>query len=105
MLDLIEMFDDAENLATLGRGRTSTNFRQAALTFVEGDLLGAAAIYAEIGHLADEAQLRLQAAEQLLGAGRGPEALEQLDRASAFYRAVGATRYLRRADALLQMSA
>ena len=61
--------------------------------------------YAEIGSLVDEAQVRLRAAEQFLGAGRGPEASEQLDRAVAFYRSVGATRYLSKADALLRMSA
>ncbi len=105
VLDLIEMFGDSGDLARLGRGRTNTRFRQAALAFVEGDLLGGAAIYAEIGHLVDEAQLRLKAAEQLLGAGRRPDASEQLARAVAFFRSVGATRYLSKADALLRMSA
>jgi tetratricopeptide (TPR) repeat protein len=105
VLELIELFGVPSDLAALGRGRTNTRFREAALAYVGGDLLGAAAIYAEIGFLVDEAQLRLRAAEQLLRKGRRTEASEQLDRAVDFYRSVGATRYLREAEELLRVSA
>ncbi len=105
VLDLIELFGVPSDLAALGRGRTSTRFREAGLAFFEGDLLGAAAVYAEIGFRVDEAELRLRAAEQLLHAGRRAEAAEQLDQAVAFHRSVGATRYVRRGEGLLAASA
>ena len=105
VLDLIVQFGVPSDLPTLGTSRSNTRFRKAALAFVEGDLVGAAAIYAEIGSLVDEAQLRLRAAEQLIGVGRRHEASEQLDRAVAFYRSVGATRYVREGEALLAASA
>ena len=105
VLDLIELFGVPGDLASLEGGRTNTRFRDAALAYFDGDLLGAAAIYAEIGFRADEAELRLRAAEQLLRAGRRADASEQLDRAVAFHRSVGATRYVRRGEALLAASA
>ena len=47
----------------------------------------------------------LCAAEQLVAEGRRAEADEQLRPALAFYRGVGATRYLREGEALLAASA
>jgi hypothetical protein len=49
--------------------------------------------------------VRLLAAEQLAASGRRAEADEQLAPALAFFRRVGATRFLRRADALLAATA
>jgi class 3 adenylate cyclase/tetratricopeptide (TPR) repeat protein len=65
-----------------------------------GDLVGAADVYAEMGARTDEAAMRLGAAE----AG-SPDAEEQLQKALAFYRSVGATTYIRRAESLLAASA
>jgi hypothetical protein len=48
---------------------------------------------------------RLQAAKALVQAGRRVEANAQLDQALAFYREVGATRYVSEAKALLAISA
>jgi class 3 adenylate cyclase len=47
----------------------------------------------------------LRAARELVSAGRRAEADEQLRRALAFYRMVGATRYVREGEALLAASA
>jgi hypothetical protein len=58
-------------------------------------------VFAEMGAPRDEADARLCAAEKLVGEGRRTEADEQLQRALAFYRSVGATRYVREAEALL----
>ena len=58
-------------------------------------------LFAEMGVPRDEADARLRAAEKLVGEGRSTEADEQLQRALAFYRSVGATRYVREAEALL----
>jgi tetratricopeptide (TPR) repeat protein len=65
---------------------------------------GADALY-EIGDVANAAYLRLLAAEQLAEDGRRAEAEGQLQKALAFYRSVGATRYIRRGEALLAASA
>jgi hypothetical protein len=58
-------------------------------------------VFAEMGVPRDEADARLRAAEKLVGEGRRTEADEQLQSALAFYRSVGATRYVREAEALL----
>ena len=70
-----------------------------------GDFDQAADLYAEIGSLPDEAFARLRAAERLLAAGRRADADAQLQRALAFYRKVGATAHLRKAEALLTATA
>ena len=70
-----------------------------------GDLAAGADLLGEIGARTQEAFLRLRAAEQLVEEGRRAEADEQLNRALAFYRSVGATRYVREGEALLAASA
>ena len=70
-----------------------------------GDFATAADIIGEIGAFAQEALFRLWAAEQFVREGRRAEADEQLRRALAFYRSVGATRYVREGEALLAASA
>ena len=47
-----------------------------------------------------ESQIRLRLAKRLVDEGRQVEADEQLDLAIAFWRSVGATRYVREAEAL-----
>jgi len=47
------------------------------------------------------ADARLQAAKKLAEQGRGAEANVQFEEALGFYRSVGATRYIRQAEALL----
>jgi tetratricopeptide (TPR) repeat protein len=72
----------------------------AALEFVAGNLERAAEIYARIGSLADEAYARLKAAEQLMGIGDLSRAEAMRKDALAFYRSVGADRYVREARAM-----
>ena len=67
---------------------------------LEGDYVAAADAYEQMGLRSLEARARFRAAEQLLGDARENEAAEQLERALDFWRAVGATRYVRRAEAL-----
>jgi class 3 adenylate cyclase len=84
--------------AVLSQLANPTLWLKAALAYVQGDRVGAANLLGEIGSHTDEAYARLRAAEE--GAGK-----EQLDRALAFYRGVGASAYVRRVELLLPASA
>ena len=77
----------------------------AARAIAAGDFVRAAGIFQEIGDASTEAFCRLRAAETLVAAGRRAEADEQLRPALAFYRSLGATRYIREGEALLAASA
>ncbi len=70
-----------------------------------GDLAEAAELCARIGALPDEAYARLRAAEELIAAGRRPEAGAQLAQALVFHHSVAATAYVHRGEALLRASA
>jgi class 3 adenylate cyclase/tetratricopeptide (TPR) repeat protein len=70
-----------------------------------GDFVGAAEMCAEDGWRVDEAELRLRAAESLVAQVRNAEADVQLQQALAFYRSVGATRFIHEGDALLAETA
>ena len=78
-------------------GPSEFPYGRAAVRFANGDPVGAAEICAAIGARTDEAYMRLVA-------GRAGDA-EELERALAFYRSVGATRYVRQGEALLAASA
>jgi tetratricopeptide (TPR) repeat protein len=82
-----------------------TPWRRAAVAYASGDFRAAAQIYAEMGTRADEAYARLRAAEQLVREGRRAEADAELEPALAFWRAVGATPYVREGEALMAASA
>jgi class 3 adenylate cyclase/tetratricopeptide (TPR) repeat protein len=76
-------------------------FRRVADLMLAGDLAKAADLARDGGMVSIEAGIRLRAAEELSELGRQDEANEQLEQAMAFYRSVGATRYIREAEALL----
>jgi class 3 adenylate cyclase len=82
--------------------RSSANaWHEAILAYLRGDFRAAADRYRTIGTLDREARVRLAAAEALVAEGRDAEANIELERALAFFRSVGATRYVREAEALL----
>jgi class 3 adenylate cyclase/tetratricopeptide (TPR) repeat protein len=81
--------------------RIPTRWLDAALQVVHGNDLDAAATYAMIGSLPDEAEARLRAAEALSRAGRQSEADVELARALAFYESVAAVAWLRKANGLV----
>jgi class 3 adenylate cyclase/tetratricopeptide (TPR) repeat protein len=95
-LDALGRAADVE--ALLAASRSRSRWRDAALAYVRGDRAAAADELFEIGDLAGEAFAHLRAAEE--GAGS-----EQAMRALAFYRSVGATALVRRAEALVPASA
>ncbi len=82
-----------------------TPWIDAARAFADGDFTAAAAMYAQIGSLPDAAYARLRAAKALVESGRPVEADEPLQDALAFYRSVGATRYISEGEALLAATA
>jgi hypothetical protein len=81
--------------------------RWKALGFacLDRDFVRAAELWAEGGSPTWEARLRLQAAEELIEAGRRTEGVEQLEKALDFYRPVGASFYINRAEQLLAKTA
>ncbi|HUF00879.1 MAG TPA: AAA family ATPase [Gaiellaceae bacterium] len=85
--------------------RYRSGWSEAALAFLDDELERAATLLAVVGSRPDEAYVRLQAAERLVAEGRRAEADEQLQRALAFWRSVGATRYVRQGEALLAKTA
>ena len=107
--------DLADVLQALGRGtellellahaKTPTPWLEAAAAVAAAEFQRAADLYDQIESQPDAAFARLQAAKQLVGAGRRAEANEQLSRARVFHRQVGATGYLGQADALAAASA
>jgi tetratricopeptide (TPR) repeat protein len=79
-------------------------WRHAAVAVLDRDFELAAEIFEQMGYT-DEAYARLKAAQKLLAEGRRTEADGQLEKALAFFRSVGATRYIREGEALLAASA
>jgi predicted ATPase/class 3 adenylate cyclase len=103
----------AWTLSPLGRGQElidalptiDTPWVRAAQAFAVRDLRRAADICHEMGAATEEARDRLWLAQELIEQSRRPEADVELQRALAFYRSVGATRYIREAEGLLAASA
>jgi hypothetical protein len=111
---VVEVHVLAWTLAEAGRGieladalssLRSVPWLRAAIAFATGDPIRAAEICAEIGAVTEEAHARLVAARQLVERRRRAEGDAQVRRALAFYRSVGATRYLREGKSLLAASA
>ena len=90
-----------DELATALQRGTPTKWSEAANALMRRDLVRAADILHEIGDAELEPLVRLAAARQLQAAGRVAEADGQLQRALAFWRSVGATRYIKQAEDLL----
>ena len=84
--------------------RLRTRWLEAAESLAGGDAGRAADLYQSIGAQPDAARTRLRAAELEIAAGRRAEAETQLGLALEFFRAAGAERYIREAEALLAVS-
>jgi tetratricopeptide (TPR) repeat protein len=78
-----------------------TPWHDVMRAYLASDFVAASELLFEIGDEVEEAGARLRAAEHLVAAGRRTEADEQLQKALAFWRSVGATRYIREGEALL----
>jgi class 3 adenylate cyclase len=96
----------AWTLFALGRGQELVEvlpsddvpWVHAAAAWASGDLRRAADICGGMGALTEEARDRLWLAEHLMTENRWSEADVNLQRALAFYRSVGATRYIRECE-------
>jgi hypothetical protein len=91
-----------ERVRPFGR---KTGWDRAADAVLDGRWVDAADAYDEIGARPWAALAALRATETLVEEGRRAEADEQLLRALAFFRSVGATRYIREGESLLAASA
>jgi tetratricopeptide (TPR) repeat protein len=98
---LVSLGREADLLACSKQARLRTKWLESAEAIARGSFADAARSYATIGSLPDEAWARLRAAEELIGAERHGEAMNELESALAFFRQVGATRYIREAEGLL----
>jgi tetratricopeptide (TPR) repeat protein len=91
----------APELRELVEAAPPSHFRNAASAELDGDFERAADIFAELGFASAEADARLRAAQNLIDAGRRAEGEVELKKALAFYRSVGATFFIQRAEQLL----
>jgi tetratricopeptide (TPR) repeat protein len=91
-------------LAWLAR-KTGPAWGRAASLICSGDLAGAVDLLEKIRYRPGGAQARLRLARQLVEEGRRTEADVELQRSLAFWREVGATRYVREGEELLAASA
>jgi tetratricopeptide (TPR) repeat protein len=94
-----------ELLALVADEQLESPWLLAGRAVAAGDFVHAAKIFDEMGDASLQAFYRLRAAEALVAEGRRAEADEQLRPALAFYRSVGAARYVRDGEALLAASA
>jgi tetratricopeptide (TPR) repeat protein len=87
--------------AKLAQTPVQTAWHNVIRAYLASDFVAAADVLSEIGDAVEEALARLRAAEELVAQGRRAEADEQLQKSLAFWRSVGATRYVREGEALL----
>jgi class 3 adenylate cyclase/tetratricopeptide (TPR) repeat protein len=88
----------------LGTRRDSPWF-VVALALADQEFVAAAESLDSMGAARLAALTRLRAAQELASTGRRPEADDQLRQALSFFRSVGATRFIRQAEALQAASA
>jgi class 3 adenylate cyclase/tetratricopeptide (TPR) repeat protein len=102
IIDVFRQLLGAERMLTLlpATGRTAL-WRDAAVALLAEDFDHAIELYERAGDVTDVAVVRLRAAQRLVKEGRRAEADAYLQPALAFFRSVGATRYVREGEALL----
>jgi tetratricopeptide (TPR) repeat protein len=105
LIDLGWLLHDLGRAHEFPEARHEGVWAASGLAIANGDFAAAADLLAAADLRTDEAYARLRAGERLADEGRSAEAAAQRDRALAFYRAVEATPYLRRAEALFAESA
>jgi tetratricopeptide (TPR) repeat protein len=105
LLDLAWLSHDLGRELEMRPHESTGVWGEAGMLVAQGKLVEAAEFLAVKNMRTHEAYARLRAAEQFASEGRGAEAQPHLERALAFYRSVGASRYIRRGEAVLPASA
>ena len=102
---LDELGRSVASIVEVAEARPALPWLQAAAALARGEYGEAAERLAEFGARPPEAAVRLRAAGHLVADGRRAEADAELQKALAFFRSVGATRYVREGEALLAATA
>jgi class 3 adenylate cyclase/tetratricopeptide (TPR) repeat protein len=104
-LTVLSLYAEALGIASEMRdflgSRVGDGLRKAASTALAGDFIASAAAFAAVGTPTAEAEARLRAAEQFWSEGRRTDAERELAAALEFFRSVGATLFVERAERLL----
>jgi class 3 adenylate cyclase len=91
----------ADEMRELVDAAPPMSYTDAASAKLNQDFERAAEIYADLGFASVEADARLLAAELLISQGRSSDGELELQKALAFYRSVGATFFIKRAEDIL----
>jgi|SRR4051812_1210318 class 3 adenylate cyclase/tetratricopeptide (TPR) repeat protein len=103
LLPLIGRTEDV--VSTIDQMRLHSGWHEAALAIAERDYRRAAAIYERVGARPAEAEARLDAADALIHQGEIEDGDRELDRSLAFWRSVGATAEIAKAELLRRRQA
>ncbi len=98
---VVTAFELGEDESRVLTSRRDPVWAEAARWYFAGEFSRAADAYEQIGSLTDEAEARLRAAKSLIEREEKDDGEVQLERALAFYRSVGATRFVQEGEALL----
>ena len=98
---VVTAFELGEDESRVFGAPENTPWAEAARWYFAGEFGRAADRYEQIGSLTDEAEARLRAAKSLIEREEKDDGEVQLERALAFYRRVGATRFVQEGEALL----
>jgi class 3 adenylate cyclase/tetratricopeptide (TPR) repeat protein len=98
VITALEVGVDSSRVLTPRRHR---RWAEAATWYFAGEFARAADVYREIGTMSDEAEARLRSGLALLEAGKRSEGAAEMEKALAFYRAVGGTYFVRQGEAAL----
>ena len=99
--DELGMADELGAAIEKAPGAEFRGWQDVFLLVLAGDLRAAAERFAAMGNATFEARQRLHAGERLLASGQRAAGDVELQKALAFYRSVGATFFVERAEALL----
>jgi hypothetical protein len=99
-----ELGRTSEVRAVLNGLRRSSRWIAPARALLDEDFVSAADLFGEMGATAEEALARSKAAKGLLAEGRRDDAETQMAQSVAFWRSVGAVRYITEAETLLAVA-
>jgi hypothetical protein len=105
LMPLLPLGRTEEVVSIIDQMRLRSGWHEAALAIVERDYRRAAEIYERVGARPAEAEARLDAADSLIHRGEIEEGDRELERSLAFWRSVGATAEIAKAESLRRRQA